>query len=109
MLSTLRLIYLVSAGQRLANTMEACSHRLQRARIENTSDQNSKNLALLKKELEYYCPSPISPESAFSLTNNTLMGTFATIITYLIVLIQFKSAENQKPNVFVNETISEMS
>ena len=36
--------------------------------------------------------SPISPHGYFSLTGGTFLSTLATILTYLIVLIQFKLA-----------------
>ena len=37
--------------------------------------------------------SPITPLSAFSVSTSTLLSSFGTIITYLIVLLQFKVSE----------------
>ena len=108
LLCVLRLLYLTSSGQQLATTMKACSHALDKTKIETTKEQHSNDLKLLKKDLNHYCHCPINPQSAFSLSNSTLIGTFATIITYLVVLIQFKSAENKDQPLCRNETLSEM-
>ena len=47
----------------------------------------------MKEELKYYCEAPITPLSAFSVSTSTLLGALGTIITYLIVLLQFKVSE----------------
>ena len=49
--------------------------------------------------------SPISPFGYFSITGGTFLSAMATVLTYLIVLIQFKMAE--VTNDHWNETISE--
>ena len=59
-----------------------------------TKSISADDVQLLKQDLKYYSESPINPLSAFSLSNGTLIATSATIITYLIVLIQFMAAEN---------------
>ena len=59
-------------------------------------EQKSAQIKLLKQDIKDKCVSPINPFSAFSLSNSTLIGTFATILTYLIVLIQFKAAEDEE-------------
>ena len=47
---------------------------------------------IFKQELQLI-NSPLSPFSAFDVSNRTLISAFATLITYLIVLIQFKISE----------------
>ena len=49
--------------------------------------------------------SPISPFGYFSITGGTFLSAMATVLTYLIVLIQFKMAEVTNDNL--NVTISE--
>ena len=66
----------------------------------------------MKQDIKDKAISPITPFSAFSLSNSTLIGTFATILTYLIVLIQFKAAENQDKDkilIEVKEMLSQMN
>ena len=60
---------------------------------------------IFKQELQLI-NSPLSPFSAFDVSNRTLISAFATIITYLIVLIQFKVSEfDNDINVnFLNNT-----
>ena len=68
--------------------------------------------SIMKEDLKDKATSPISPFSAFSLSNSTLIGTFATILTYLIVLIQFKAAENQDKDkilIEVKEMLGQMN
>ena len=102
----MRLVYLTNSGYHLETTMKACAHTLDRIKLKNWDI--SEETQLLKQDLRYHCESPISPFSAFSLSHGTLIGTFATIITYLIVLIQFKVTEVQS-DPQGNGTVSEMS
>ena len=94
-LSVLRLLYYTKTGQHLANSMEECVETLSELQMNSYEDANSSYLKILKQEIKDKAKSPITPFSAFSLSNSTLIGTFATILTYLIVLVQFKAAENQ--------------
>ena len=48
---------------------------------------------MLKEDLKYYSEAPITPLSAFSVSTSTLLSAFGTIITYVIVLLQFKVSE----------------
>ena len=66
-------------------------------------------IKMLKQDLKDKSVSPISPFGAFSLSNSTLIGTFATILTYLIVLIQFKAAENQDNYKILHEMLKLMN
>ena len=94
-ISILRLLYYTKAGQYLATSMDECVETLTEIQINSHDDAKCPYLKIMKQDLKDKAISPISPFSAFSLSNNTLIGTFATILTYLIVLIQFKAAENQ--------------
>ena len=87
-----RLIWITSFGQNLSNTMKECGYHLDRFKSDNTKI-DEKEIELLRQDVKYHSESPITPFSCFSLSNNTLLGAFATIITYLIVLLQFKVSE----------------
>ena len=91
-LSIGRLFWLTNSGYNLSVAMKGCAHKLDRFKFkDNTIDANE--IQLLRQDLRYYCDSPITPFSAFSLSNGTLIGTCATIVTYLIILIEFKASE----------------
>ena len=87
-----RLIWLTYFGHQLSSSMKNCSYQLQRLKI-TTRDVDEQEFQLLKEELKYYCEAPITPLSAFSVSTSTLLGALGTIITYLIVLLQFKVSE----------------
>ena len=87
-----RLIWITSFGQNLSNTMKECGYHLDRFKPDNTKI-DEKDIELLRQDVRYHSESPITPFSCFSLSNNTLIGAFGTIITYLIVLLQFKVSE----------------
>ena len=105
------------------------SNSLQRSLVDlknNLNDVLNKALDPLssgysEKESEIYCQkiwifkqelqvinSPLSPFSAFDVSNRTLISSFATIVTYLIVLIQFKVSEfdNDVNHQIGNNTIT---
>lgn len=94
-LSILRLLHYTKAGQYLATSMEECTETLKDIQMIRPKEMNFNYIKVLKQDMRDKAASPINPFSAFSLSNSTLIGTFATILTYLIVLIQFKAAENQ--------------
>ena len=98
-----RLIYHTNAGQYLASSMESCSETLNRIEQKRLIDIRSGYIKLLREDVKSKCKSPINPLSAFSLSNSTLIGTFATILTYLIVLIQFKAAEDEEKTKSLKE------
>ena len=101
-LSLMRLFYLTNSSQNLGTAIKKSLRTLDQLKMENDCtkwkpDESGKpvlaRIKLLRKELKCHSDSPINPFSAFSLSNGALIGTFATILTYLIVLIQFKAAE----------------
>ena len=101
--SVSRLIYHTNAGQYLASSMESCSETLNRIEQKRLIDIRSGYIKLLREDVKSKCKSPINPLSAFSLSNSTLIGTFATILTYLIVLIQFKAAEDEEKTKYLKD------
>lgn len=107
-LCIMRLLYLTNAGQSLGTAMKACVHTLGSIKFKS-KDVCFDDLQLVKQNLKYYSESPINPCSAFYLSNGTLIGTSATVITYLIILIQFKATEIQNHTCNCNNTVSEFS
>ena len=107
LLSILRLLYYTKAGQYLATSIEECAESLRDVQMTRSEDVNFNYIKSLKQDMKDKAVSPITPFSAFSLSNSTMIGTFATILTYLIVLIQFKAAENQDNDEMLRE-INEM-
>ena len=103
-LSIGRLVWLTTSGHNLEVAMKECAHKLDRFKFKK-NNLDSTEVQLLRQDLRYYCESPITPFSAFSLSNGTLVGTFATIATYLIVLIQFKASE-VAPNIMQDKNVS---
>ena len=95
-LSMIRLIYHTTAGQNLSSIMEESSSALNEIQMTRDKDKKSNRFKILTQNVKDKSLSPINPFSAFSLSNSTLIGTFATILTYLIVLIQFKAAEDEE-------------
>ena len=102
-LSILRLICNTSAGQRLASAMSTSAETLSSIQMIRCKDEKSTQLKILKNDLKDKSASPINPFSAFSLSNSTLIGTFATILTYLIVLVQFKAAEDKEKTKILHD------
>ena len=97
-LSISRLCRITQCSYELTKEMKECAYRLERFKFKKDgTDQNE--VELLKQDLRYHCESPIAPFSAFSVSTSTLVGTFGTIVTYLIVLLQFKVSEPQKDDV----------
>ena len=84
-----RLVWLTDGGHRLSLSMKNCIYHLERLKI-TKGGVDEDDFQLLKEDLRYYCEDPITPFSAFSVSTNTLLGAFGTIVTYLIVLLQFK-------------------
>ena len=95
-----RLVWLTSVGQNLSNSMKKCGHQLDRFKP-NDKKLDERELELLRQDIRYHSDSPITPFSFFSLSNSTLLGAFGTIVTYLIVLLQFKTSESS-PTVSMN-------
>ena len=88
-----RLFWLTLSGHGLSTSMKKCANQLERFKLTKKDDDDWNEIQLLKQDLGYYSESPITPKSAFSLSTSTLLGAYGTILTYLIVLIQFKVSE----------------
>ena len=92
--SFLRIYYLTNATENLKSTI-----KISRARAENLTGcdgcMNVGKINVLRYNLGVMSESPITPLSTFSLSNATLLSASATIITYLIILIQFKLTEGR--------------
>ena len=97
-----RLFWMTWSGQGLSASMKKCVHQLERLKITGKGDALDE-IQLLTQDLRYYSESPLTPASAFSLSTNTLLGAYGTILTYLIVLLQFKVSE--KPTDTLEERI----
>ena len=97
-LSVSRLFFITSMGQGLASAMRNCVYTLKKNQIDNAFGDTKKKEKLdsIYQLLRDNSHSPISPVSAFSLSNRTLLGIVATILTYLIVLIRFKTCKNDR-------------
>ncbi len=83
------LSFLCQCGQLVEDNMA----KARKALVQRLRDMRHPGLAehmgLLSKTLNM--PGPISPYSMFSVNNSSLLAALATIVTYLIVLIQFKT------------------
>ena len=96
MLSVIRLLFHTITGQDLASAMKKCVYTITKMRINVSSeDKNPNVMQFLYHILKDHSHSPIAPFSTFSLSNRTLLGVIATILTYLFVMIRFKTCENQ--------------
>ena len=89
--SVFRLYTETKQGHNLAKLMKKCSHHLDRYPFIE-ENMNLKEIQLLREEFRYHCESPIAPYSAFTLSTSSLLGQFGSIVTYIIVLLQFRSA-----------------
>ena len=83
---------MTGCGHSLSLSMKKCIHQLERFKF-SKGGVDDDDFQLLKEELRYYMEAPITPLSAFSVSTSTLLGAFGTIVTYLIVLLQFKVSE----------------
>ena len=101
--SIVRLLSLTNAGQYLASRIKASAHTLDRTQMKKPIDGTLDTVHLLKKDLNDLRYFPINPFSAFSLSNGTLIATFSTILTYLIILIQFKATEDEEKTTLLND------
>jgi hypothetical protein len=101
-LSIIRLLFHTITGQDLASAMKKCVYTITKMRIND--DRNTNVLQFLYHILKDHSHSPIAPFSTFSLSNRTLLGVIATILTYLFVMIRFKTCENQNVS-FTEETL----
>ena len=87
-----RLFWVTDYSHSLTGAMKKCAYYLDRFVAINVKS-DKEGIQLLKQDLRYYSESPINPFSAFTVSTSTFVGVFGTIITYLIVLLQFKVSE----------------
>ena len=91
-LSIMRLIWHTNYGHGLSVSMKKCVYHLDRLKYTN-NEFGMDEIQLLKQDFRHYCEAPVTPFSAFTVSTNTMLGAYGTIITYLIVLLQFKVSE----------------
>ena len=101
-LSITRLVFITIEGQGLASAMRECVYTLSKNQIDAPHSDKVQNEKLdsIYQLLKDNSHSPITPISAFSLSNRTLLGIIATILTYLVVLIRFKASKNDSLDFF---------
>ena len=92
-LPIIRLTYYTNASQCLSTSMRKSANTLNRIVKTRKTGAKKGHIELVMEEIKEKSVSPIKPLSLFSLSNNNLIGTFATILTYLIVLISWKMSE----------------
>ena len=92
LLCLFRLCWLTYCGYILTETMRVCSRLLDKLKF-NNKEVSTDEVELLRRDLRYHSESPITPFMAFSLSTSTLVTAVGTIVTYLIVLLQFKVSE----------------
>ena len=97
-LSISRLFFITTMGQGLASGIKNCVYSLKKHQIDIDCPDKVKQdkLDSIYQLLKDNSHSPITPISAFSLSNRTLLGLSATILTYLVVLIRFKTCKNDR-------------
>ena len=114
LLLTFKLYVLTTSSHQLGRNMKTLGRRFDKimvsleetckATVEAIENQAlEKKVSLLKTFVD--SDSPISPFGYFSINGGTFLSAMATVLTYLIVLIQFKMAEES--NDHRNETLSE--
>ena len=97
-LSITRLFFITTMGQGLSSGIRTCVYSLKKHQIDIDCPDKVKQdkLESIYQLLKDNSHSPITPISAFSLSNRTLLGLSATILTYLVVLIRFKACKNDR-------------
>ena len=91
-LALFRLCRITYLGYILTDAIKECVQLFDRCKIQD-KEIDADELQILRQEIRYHSESPIKPFSAFTVSTSTLVGVFGTIITYLIVLLQFKVSE----------------
>ena len=92
--SFLRIYYLTNATENLKRTIKTSKARAENL-IKSDNCINTGRINVLRYKLGVMSESPITPLSTFSLSNATFLSASATIITYLMILIQFKLTERK--------------
>ena len=92
--SFLRIYYLTNATENLKRTIKTSKARAENL-IKSDNCISTGRINVLRYKLGVMSESPITPLSTFSLSNATFLSASATIITYLMILIQFKLTERK--------------
>ena len=109
-----RLYYLMSSGEFLANKIKQSKRVLEEVGIfQEISSENCKHQTYYKT---YYVlqqrlniDHPIAPFSIFTTNNKTFVVTITTIITYIVILIKLRGTETSLPydgNNKINTTMA---
>ena len=84
-----RLIYLTSSGQHLISCIDKSRWLLEDDIVKRGLERDlEQTWFILRSRLDHR--TPITPGSAFGLSNKGLIAVVSTLLTYMIVLIQFK-------------------
>ena len=95
----LRFYRLMNSGERLWNKLKRSRRtfedRILLSKEIRLGDDNRQKSYVLQKRLDFYqYASPISPYAVFGLNSKTFCATFATIISYVIILIKLRGVDN---------------
>ena len=91
-LAIFRVHQMTKCGHGLTELMKKCSFHLDRTDFKDPDNLNSGVVQLLREDFRNNCDALIAPYSAFTLSYSSLLGFFGTIVTYIIVLLQFKTS-----------------
>jgi len=82
-------VFITKSGQALITSIKRGKQSLEDFVIETGSEQDlGSSWTILSSRLDNH--SPITPGSAFGISNKGLVAVVSTLLTYMIVLIQFK-------------------
>ena len=88
----IRMYYMFNAGHKLDATVQVTKNILSRVKTKsNLSIAEMEDTELLIQGLSNTMP--IRPLGAFSLDRSSALSTVGLVVTYLIVLLQFKTSE----------------
>ena len=95
----LRFYRLMNSGERLWNKLKhsrrTFEERIFLSKGIRLGDDDRQKSHVLQKRLDFYqYVSPISPYAVFGLNSKTFCATFATIISYVIILIKLRGVDN---------------
>ena len=91
-LAIFRVYQMTKYGCSLAKKMKKCSYQLDRFQFSDPTNLENGSVQLLREEFQNNHEAPIAPYSAFTLSSSSLLALFGTIVTYIIVLLQFKTS-----------------
>ena len=91
-LAIFRVHQMTKQGHGLTVLMKKCSFHLDRIDFKDPDNLNSGVVQLLREDFRNNSDALIAPYSAFTLSYSSLLGFFGTIVTYIIVLLQFKTS-----------------